>query len=97
MAQVGKPYRLGGKGPDSFDCSGFVSYCLTGRYNRLGTTKTFIKWPQVSNPQPGDVCVNSGHCGIYIGGGQMVHASGTKSGIKVSAVKSNMIYVRWPG
>ena len=98
LAEVGVArYVWAACSPHTFDCSGFVSYCLTGRYNRLGTTKTFIKWPQVSNPQPGDVCVNSGHCGIYIGGGQMVHASGTKSGIKVSAVKSNMIYVRWPG
>ena len=98
LAEVGVArYVWGACSPHTFDCSGFVSYCLTGRYNRLGTTKTFIKWPEVSNPQPGDVCVNSGHCGIYIGGGQMVHASGTKSGIKVSAVKSNMIYVRWPG
>lgn len=98
LAEVGVArYVWSACSPHTFDCSGFVSYCLTGRYQRLGTTKTFIKWPQVSNPQPGDVCVNSGHCGIYIGGGQMVHASGTKSGIKVSAVKSNMIYVRWPG
>ena len=98
LAEVGVArYVWSACSPHTFDCSGFVSYCLTGRYQRLGTTKTFINWPQVSNPQPGDVCVNSGHCGIYIGGGQMVHASGTKSGIKVSAVKSDMIYVRWPG
>ena len=30
------------------DCSGFVSYCLTGAYSRLGTTYTFLTWTQVS-------------------------------------------------
>ena len=36
MAQVGKPYVLGGKGPDSFDCSGFVYYALKQSGNGIG-------------------------------------------------------------
>ena len=36
-SQLGKPYVWGACGPNSFDCSGFVSYCLTGSYSRLGT------------------------------------------------------------
>ena len=36
-SQLGKPYVWGACGPSSFDCSGFVSYCLTGSYTRLGT------------------------------------------------------------
>ena len=54
-SQLGKPYEWGAYGPNSFDCSGFVSYCLTGSYTRLGTTLTFMGWTRVSNPQPGDV------------------------------------------
>lgn len=54
-SQLGKPYVWGACGPDSFDCSGFVSYCLTGSYTRIGTTTTFMGWTRVSNPQPGDV------------------------------------------
>ena len=54
-SQLGKPYVWGAYGPNSFDCSGFVSYCLTGSYTRLGTTLTFMGWTRVSNPQPGDV------------------------------------------
>lgn len=77
-----------------FDCSGFVSYCLTGSYNRLGNTFTFLAWPQVSDPQPGDVCVNASHCGIYIGGGQMIHAADYGVGVIVGPVQSGMIYVR---
>lgn len=94
-SQLGKPYKWGAVGPNSFDCSGLVSYCLTGSYSRLGTTGTFMGWTRVSNPQPGDICVNSHHCGIYIGGGQMIHAPQTGDVVKVSSVHSGMIYVRY--
>lgn len=88
-------YVWGGCSPGAFDCSGFVSYCLTGSYSRLGTTYTFLTWPRVSSPQPGDVCVNSEHCGIYIGGGQMIHAATFGVGVIVGPVQSGMIYVRY--
>lgn len=94
-SQLGKPYQWGEVGPNSFDCSGLVSYCLTGSYSRLGTTGTFMGWTRVSSPQPGDICVNSHHCGIYIGGGQMIHAPRTGDVVKVSSVHSGMIYVRY--
>ena len=94
-SQLGKPYQWGAVGPNSFDCSGLVSYCLTGSYSRLGTTGTFMGWTRVSNPQPGDICVNSHHCGFYIGGGQMIHAPRTGDVVKVSSVHSDMIYVRY--
>lgn len=94
-SQLGKPYQWSAVGPNSFDCSGLVSYCLTGSYSRLGTTGTFMGWTRVSNPQPGDICVNSHHCGIYIGGGQMIHAPQTGDVVKVSSVHSGMIYVRY--
>ena len=88
-------YSWGACAPGSFDCSGFVSYCLTGSYSRLGTTFTFLAWPQVSDPQPGDVCVNASHCGIYIGGGQMIHAADYGIGVIVGPVQGGMIYVRY--
>lgn len=93
-SQLGKPYVWGAYGPSSFDCSGFVSYCLTGRYTRLGTTLTFMGWTRVSNPQPGDVVTTATHCGIYIGNGQMIHAPHTGDVVKVGPVQSGMIYVR---
>lgn len=93
-SQLGKPYVWGASGPDSFDCSGFVSYCLTGSYTRLGTTLTFMGWTRVSNPQPGDVVTTATHCGIYIGNGQMIHAPHTGDVVKVGPVQSGMIYVR---
>lgn len=93
-SQLGKPYEWGAFGPNSFDCSGFVSYCLTGSYTRLGTTLTFMGWTRVSNPQPGDVVTTATHCGIYIGNGQMIHAPHTGDVVKVGPVQSGMIYVR---
>lgn len=93
-SQLGKPYVWAACGPNSFDCSGFVSYCLTGSYSRLGTTLTFMGWTRVSNPQPGDVVTTATHCGIYIGNGQMIHAPHTGDVVKVGPVQSGMIYVR---
>ena len=93
-SQLGKPYVWGAYGPSSFDCSGFVSYCLTGSFTRLGTTLTFMGWTRVSNPQPGDVVTTATHCGIYIGNGQMIHAPHTGDVVKVGPVQSGMIYVR---
>ena len=93
-SQLGKPYVWGACGPNSFDCSGFVSYCLTGSYSRLGTTLTFMGWTRVSNPQPGDVVTTATHCGIYIGNGKMIHAPHTGDVVKVGPVQSGMIYVR---
>lgn len=93
-SQLGKPYEWGAYGPSSFDCSGLVSYCLTGSYTRLGTTLTFMGWTRVSNPQPGDVVTTATHCGIYIGNGQMIHAPHTGDVVKVGPVQSGMIYVR---
>lgn len=94
-ACLGAPYGWGAVGPSSYDCSGLVSYALTGSHTRLGTTHTFMGWSQVSDPQPGDVCTNSWHCGIYIGNGQMIHAADYGIGVIVGPVQSDMIIVRW--
>ena len=82
---LGKPYVWSAVGPDGYDCSGLVSYCLSGIHGRIGTTKTFWGWQQVSRSelQPGDVIVydrcdrggSGGHCGLYIGNGRVIHAA----------------------
>ena len=91
---LGKPYVWGATGPNSFDCSGLVGFCLTGKYTRSCTSASLNALPTVSNPQPGDVCVRAGHCGIYIGNGQMIHAPHTGDVVKVASVPSNMRIVR---
>lgn len=93
--KLGKPYAWGAAGPDSFDCSGLVSYALTGSYVHTWTTTDFMTWTQVSDPQPGDICTSATHCGIYIGNGQMIHSPQTGDVVKVSPVHSGMIYVRY--
>lgn len=95
-AQLGKPYVWGASGPNSFDCSGLVGYCITGTYgNHWCTTYTMRNWTRVSNPQPGDFCLNSHHTGVYIGNGQMIHAPRTGDVVKISAVHAGMYYVRY--
>jgi cell wall-associated NlpC family hydrolase len=95
-AMLGSPYVWGGTTSAGFDCSGFVSYCLTGKEGtRLGTTNTFMGWNLTSNPQPGDICVNDGHTGIYVGDGRMIHASTYGVGVVESNVQDGMIFVTY--
>ena len=88
--QLGDTYILGKSGPDSFDCSGLVYYCLrqvnvyTRRLNAAGLSKT-SSWTKVSdidNVKAGDLLFfksddssTVGHVGIYVGGGEMIDAS----------------------
>ena len=95
--KLGCSYVWGATGPDAFDCSGFVVYCLTGTYARIGTTYDFMKWPTATNPQPGDVAVSPTHTEIYIGNGQMIHASTPATDVIIGPVQSGMRFVRYSG
>ena len=103
QAQMGKPYQWGAAGPNSYDCSGLVSYALTGEYSHKWVTgyiyyegKPFRKI-SASEAVPGDVVCSEGHTGIYIGGGQMIHAPHTGDVVKIGPVQSNMNYYRYNG
>lgn len=91
---LGKPYLWGAAGPNAFDCSGLVSFCLTGKYSHTYSSKSFAGLPEVSDPRPGDVCYRVGHVGLYVGGGQMIHAPHTGSVVQYASVPDNMIIVR---
>ena len=85
---LGTPYVWGGYSPSGFDCSGFVSYCLThsgvrntGRLTAQGLYDICTPVSQ-SEAQPGDLIFFTGtydagvpvtHIGIYVGNGQMIH------------------------
>ena len=85
---LGTPYVWGGYSPSGFDCSGFVSYCLTnsgvrntGRLTAQGLYDICTPVSE-SDVQPGDLIFFTGtynagvpvtHIGIYVGGGQMIH------------------------
>ena len=91
---IGKPYAWGAVGPDEYDDSGLVSYCVSGSHTRIGTCETFMNWPRVSSPSQGDICVSAYHCGIYVGGGQMVHAPTFGQTVSYGIVQAGMIFVR---
>lgn len=87
---VGNPYVYGGTSlTNGADCSGFVMSVFkhfgislprtSGEQGQCGTNVGGI-----GNARPGDLVSYSGHIGIYIGNGQIVHASSAKTGIKVS-------------
>ncbi len=79
--QLGKPYIYGASGPRGYDCSGLTSsaWRSAGKslprtsYAQLGGLKRVSK----SNLRPGDIVgfYSGGHVGIYVGGGQVIHAS----------------------
>ncbi|MGL4874705.1 MAG: NlpC/P60 family protein [Clostridium sp.] len=91
---LGKKYVWGATGPDTFDCSGFTSYVykkVTGRYIGRTTYNQVNVGSAVSRSQlqPGDlVFTSAGHVGIYVGGGNMIHAPRTGDVIKVSPMWS---------
>jgi cell wall-associated NlpC family hydrolase len=94
FAQVGKPYRYGGTGPNSFDCSGFAQAAWRAAGVQLPRT-TYTQWSwgadrrvPLNQLQPGDLLFSKGlgHMGVYAGNGKMVHAPQTGDVVKVVAL-----------
>lgn len=92
MSQLGKPYVWGAAGPDAFDCSGLVTWAFA----QLGVSVPHSSFAQagMGTPvprdqlEPGDLVFfdGNGHVGIYIGGGQFVHAPNTGDVVKISSL-----------
>jgi cell wall-associated NlpC family hydrolase len=95
LAQVGDPYVWGASGPNAFDCSGLTQYAYSAAgvslphssssQSRMGTP---VSRAQL---QPGDLVFfysPVSHVGMYIGNGQMVHASTSGQPVKVASLDS---------
>ena len=97
---VGNPYVWGGTSlTKGVDCSGFVMQVYAHYGISLPHSSSALRsvgrGVSYSEAQPGDIVCYSGHVGIYIGGGQIVHASNPRDGIKVSsATYKNILAVR---
>ncbi len=96
MQYLGTPYVWGGASPGGFDCSGFVMYVYAQegvsvphnaamQYNTVGS---YVPRDQL---QPGDLVFfdGLGHVGIYIGGGQFIHAPHTGDVVKISSLSDS--------
>ncbi|SDB45364.1 NlpC/P60 family protein [Butyrivibrio sp. INlla16] len=87
---VGNPYVYGGTSlTNGADCSGFVmsvyaNFGVSLPHSSGADRSVGAAVDGLANAQPGDIVCYSGHVGIYIGGGQIVHASSAKTGIKIS-------------
>ncbi|MEV4512036.1 C40 family peptidase [Dactylosporangium sp. NPDC049525] len=90
-AQLGKPYVWAAAGPNSFDCSGLVmaSYARAGIKLPHQTGGLIGRGRSVSRAQlqPGDlVFPSSGHVGIYLGNGMMIHAPHPGDHVRIAKV-----------
>lgn len=90
-AQLGKPYVFAATGPDAFDCSGLtmMAWRAAGVSMAHYSGSQAASFPKVTwdQLQPGDILVfysDYHHVGLYIGGGQMIHAPHTGDVVKMS-------------
>ena len=101
---LGSKYVSGGASPKGFDCSGFTTYV----YKHFGISLSRTSSGQASNGravarselQAGDIiCFSNsssskriGHVGIYVGGGQFIHAANSRKGVIISNVSGAGFY-----
>ena len=97
-AQLGKPYVWGGKGPNSFDCSGLTQYAYAHGANKAiggytGAQEYSGTVVSISSLQVGDLVFWGSrgatyHVAIYLGGGQYIAAPQPGENVKISSISS---------
>jgi peptidoglycan DL-endopeptidase CwlO len=103
MQYLGVPYVWGGASPSGFDCSGLTMYV----YAQLGIALPHYAAAQYGmgvalgrdQLQPGDLVFFSGlgHMGMYIGGGNFIHAPHTGDVVKISSLSESYYTANWVG
>ena len=105
--RIGSPYRYGSSGPDTFDCSGLVSYAYSSVGIRLPRTAAqqyaAVKPVPRKDLEPGDLVFfrvdgkNVGHVGIYAGDGRFVDAPQTGGRVRVASLDDPWYQQRYIG
>jgi peptidoglycan hydrolase-like protein with peptidoglycan-binding domain len=100
-SKLGAKYILGAKGPNTFDCSGFVYWCL----NQIGVKQGYMtsggwastsKYPVVEDMKDlraGDIISFKGHVGIALGGGKMIDSAPSGGGVRIGDL-SNSYWIK---
>ena len=98
LGMVGKPYRYGAKGPDSFDCSGLVWYSFkhAGITVPRTSAQQYAATQRVSlaDARPGDLLFfgsrrDVSHVAIYLGNNQFVHAPSSGKRVSVADMSAS--------
>jgi cell wall-associated NlpC family hydrolase len=105
MRYLGTPYVYGGASPSGFDCSGLVMYA----YAQVGVSLPHYTVAQYnysnsvsvsrSQLEPGDLVffAGLGHVGIYVGGGNFIHAPHTGSVVRIDSLNSGWYSSEYDG
>ncbi|MDQ4116120.1 MAG: C40 family peptidase, partial [Actinomycetota bacterium] len=95
LGKIGAPYRWGATGPSAFDCSGLVKWAFEQEGVSLPRTSRAMASAGApvskADLRPGDLVLfyrPVSHVGIYVGNGQVVHASTSGSPVKVSSMNA---------
>jgi cell wall-associated NlpC family hydrolase len=100
-AELGKPYRYAGAGPNSFDCSGLTmwSWRAAGVSLPHSATDQYSSTPHValSSLQPGDLLYfgsstsNIGHVTMYVSPGRMIEAEDSGTVVSINPIRSGLV------
>jgi murein DD-endopeptidase len=103
-ALVGSPYRFGGAAPDGFDCSGLVWYVYhavgVGIPRTAAAQRSALRPVDVDHLEPGDLLffqTPADHVGVYIGGGEFVHAPATGRTVERARLNSPFFLLGFAG